>query len=237
MIKQYAVAALFCSFWLVLAVPTRAQDVEMSSREIIRVLQMPMEMKDFQNPFTLKEAIGLMYDKLASQGIDLPILVDHAAFRDQNPDAPDIYESVVKFAPYPKKMAIATMLQIALSQVPTGDTMFVIRRGAITITTAKHAGMEVMLKQKVTAKFDKRPIDEVIHELAEQTGVSIQLDNRVKDKQVAVVSALFRNDTSLHDALVMLADMANLQVVELPTGVYVTSPANAEVLKKAKLKK
>lgn len=239
MMKQVAAAALCCWSWTALAAPASAQAAELSSRDIIRALQAPLDMKDFHNPgMTLKEALGLIHDHVATAGVlgkdlGLPILVDMQSFKDAEPDAPDIYESQVRFPPYPKRTTVATALGLALAQVPIGDATYVIRRGVVVITTSRHNRMENMLKQKVLADFVRKPLDEVIQELAEQTGVSIQLDSRaVKDKQNIQVTALFRNDTSLRDALVILADMAGLKVVELPSGVYVTSPTNAEALEK-----
>lgn len=243
MMKQFAVAALCLWSWTYLAIPAAAQDTELTSRDIIRVLQSPLEMQYFQNPMTLGETLGLLYEKVKAQGIlgkdtGLPILVDQQAFKDADPEASDIYDSVIKFPRYPKRMTVAAALNHALTQVPIGDATFVIRRGTVVITTTKQNRIENLLKQRVLADFVRKPLDEVIQELAGQTGVSIQLDSRaVKDKQNIQVSAMFRNDTSLRDALIMLADMAGLQVVELSTGVYVTSPANAETLKKTASKK
>ncbi len=243
MMKQFAAAALCLWSWTLLAEPAAAQNAELTSRDIIRVLNSPLDMREFRNPMTLNEALGLIYEHVATAGalgkkVGLPILVDQKGFKDVDPEAPDIYESQVKFPPYPKTMTVATALNHALSQVPTGEATYVIRRGMIVITSAKQNRIENSLKQTVLGDFVRKPLDEVIQELAEQTGVSIQLDSRaVKDKQNIQVTALFRNDTSLRDALVMLADMAGLQVVELSTGVYVTSPANAETLKKTAPKK
>ena len=242
MMKQFAVAALCVWSWTFLAEPVAAQNAELTSRDIIRALQRPLDMREFQNPMTLKETLGLIYEHVKIQGvlgkdIGLPIIVNQQSFVDAVPEAGDIYESQVKFPPYPKTMTVAAALQIALSQAGEGAT-YIVRRGWVEIVSSKRDRLQVMLKQKVMGDFDRKPIDDVIHDLAEQTGVSIQLDSRsFKDKQNIQVTALFRNDTSLRDALVMLADMAELQVVELSTGIYVTSPANAEVLKKTALKK
>jgi hypothetical protein len=243
MMKHFAAAALCLCSWTCLIEKSSAQDAQLTSRDIIRALQRPLDMTDFQNPMTLKEALGLFYEHVKVQGVlgkdaGLPIIVDQQSFKDANPEAGDIYESPVKFPPRPLKMTVATALQIALSQVATADTTFVIRHGTVLITTAKQQRLETRLKQTVTADFDRRPLEDAIYELAEQTGVSIQVDSRaLKDKQNTQVTAVFRNDTSLRDALVMLADMIGLQVVELSSGVYVTSPSNAEALRKTAPKK
>jgi hypothetical protein len=81
------------------------------------------------------------------------------------------------------------------------------------------------MQQKVMAHFERRPIAEVMHELAELTGVSIQVDPKIAAlKDQPLVTATFRNDTSLRDAMKMLTEVAHLRLNELPTGVYVTLP-------------
>lgn len=120
-----------------------------------RMLQEVIDMKDFQNPgMTLKEALGLFYEKFAAKGKELPILVDSRAFLDESPDAGDIYESPVKFPPYPKTMAMATALQLALSQVQTGNATYLIRRSFIEITTNDKA-----LKDRVIRVY---PVGELV---------------------------------------------------------------------------
>ena len=231
MMKRYAAAALCCWSWTLLAAPAAAQNTELTSRDIIRVLQRPMDMKDFQNPMTLKETLGLLYEKMQTQGVELPFLIDQKAFTVGNAEVGDIYETPVKFPPYPKRMSLASMLEIALSRIPSGDATYVIRRGTITITPAKHAKMEVMLKQKVTGHFEGKYLSTVLDDLAELTGVSIQIDKRVLDKINVQVSATFRNDVSLHSALIVLADMGGVKLVELPSAVYITTADNAAILR------
>ena len=78
-----------------------------------------LDVRDFQAPMTLKEALVLLQDKLTAKYKDedvLPILVDAEAFKDE--ETPDIYEVQVKFAPFPRRMPVATILRVLLSQVP-----------------------------------------------------------------------------------------------------------------------
>src|SRR5262249_26815316 len=133
----------------------------------------------------------------------------------------------------PKKMTLAMALQTAIVQASPVETTLIIRRGTVEITPAESATLDKLLQQKILANYDQKRLDEVLHDLAEQTCVSIQLDPRAKDKHAMQITALFRNDTSLRDVLTILANMADLQIVELATGVYVTPPANAEALRKA----
>jgi hypothetical protein len=89
-----------------------------------------------------------------------------------------------------------------------------------------------MLNQTFFADFKQRPLEEVIEELSELTGVSVVLDGRAKEKAKALVTARFRNDVAMQDAVRMLAEMAELKVVHLVTGLFVTTPAQAQAMQK-----
>lgn len=239
--KRAMIVAVCCCAWASFIVPASAQDPpEPTSRDIVRVLQTPIDMKDFQaGGMIFKDVLSLIYDTVAEQGllgkkgIGLPILVDQQGFKDAGPDAPDLYEGQVRFPPFPKKMTLATALQYAIAQATLVEATFVVRRGAVEITPAKSATLDKLLQQKILANYEQKRLDEVLHELAEQTGVSILLDSRAKDKHAMPVTAFFRNDIAVRDVLTILANMAELQVVELSSAIYVTTPANAEVLRKA----
>jgi hypothetical protein len=68
--------------------------------------------------------------------------------------------------------------------------------------------------------------------LADNTGISYAIDPRVKDKAETRVTAFFGNDMSLGGALRILVDMAGLKMVDMQSGLYITSPANAQTLEK-----
>ncbi len=236
--KSIVVAAAFCLAGHCLAAPLRAQPAqEPSSRDLIRVLQQPIDLSnDFANQMTLKEVLGRFYEKvqflgILGKGVGLPIIVDQKAFADARPDAPDIYESTVKFPPYPKQMTLGAALQFALTQA--GNATFSVRRGCIEIIPATPDRLRILLNRRVVAEFEKMPLAEAIHELAEQTGLSILTDPRTKEKLATPVTAIFRNDTTVRDALILLADMADAKVIEFGSAVYVTSAANAAALKKS----
>jgi hypothetical protein len=239
--KRALIVAVCCCAWASVTASAFAQaPPELTSRDIIRVLQTPIDMKDFQSGgMVFKDVLSLIYDTVAEQGllgkkgIGLPILIDQQGFKDAAPEAPDLYEGQVRFPPYPKRMTLATALQYAIVQAIPVEATFVIRRGTVEITAAKSATLDKLLQQKILANYEQKRLDEVLHELAEQTGVSILLDSRAKDKHAMPVTAFFRNDISVRDVLTILANMADLQIVELTSAIYVTTPANAEVLRKA----
>ena len=58
------------------------------------------------------------------------------------------------------------------------------------------------------------------------------MDARIKQKAQTPVTARFRNDVALQDAVRMLTDMAELKIVYLVTGMYVTTPEHAQVMQK-----
>ncbi|MBI3410031.1 MAG: VWA domain-containing protein [Planctomycetes bacterium] len=116
------------------------------AKQIEKYLSEKVEMKDFLNPMTLKEALGLLYEKFQAKNMELPILIDSAAFKEENPDAPDIYEASVKFQPFPKWMPAATFLRLALSQVPTNNATYLIRRNFIEITTNERQARQKVLR-------------------------------------------------------------------------------------------
>jgi RNA polymerase sigma factor (sigma-70 family) len=203
-----------------------------TSRELIFNLRANIELKDFQQPMTLKEWLMLIYEKFHTQGMDFPILVDIRAFREENPDAKDVYESVVKFPTYPREMTLAAALKFVISQIPDFKAEALIRDGVIHITTQKHASLGYLIQEKINAGFEGQPLVDVVQTLADITGVSINLDPRIEDKRKTRINATFRNDVTLGGALRIIADMAGLKVVDMQSGLYITTPANAKDLDK-----
>lgn len=236
--RQILIAALCCCSWLQLPALAAAQAPgELTARDILRALQAPIDMKDFQNPMTLKEVLGLFYEKTADagllgRGVGLPILVNQQAFKDANPEAGDIYESPVKFPPYPKRMTVALALRLALSQVQSGEATFLIKRGAVELLPAsERATLDMLLNQRVLGNFEGKFLSTAMEELAEFSGVSIQVDRRLLDKANVQVTGIFRNDVSLRDVLIVLTESAGVKMVKLPTAIFVTTPENAAALR------
>ncbi len=120
-----------------------------AAQRIEKLLDETIDMKDFQAPMTLKEALSLIQDKLTAKYKDedaLPILVDSEAFKEENGDAPDIYDTQVKFPPFPRRMSIATALRLALSKVATNNATYLIRRNFIEVTTVERQTRERVLR-------------------------------------------------------------------------------------------
>jgi hypothetical protein len=118
---------------------------------IYKMLDQPIETKDFQAPnMTLKEFLGLLDDKLTSKGMEVPILIDFEAFKEATPDAykeeSDLYDVKVKIPAVPKRLALAVVLRIALSKLPTNDATYLIRRNFIEVTTVTRQTNEKVLR-------------------------------------------------------------------------------------------
>jgi hypothetical protein len=182
---------------------------------------------------SLKELVGLLYEKLNAEGKDLPILFVTEAFREEDPDGDDITNSQVRIPPFPRKMTIGTLLRTALSRVPLKNATFVVYPDYLEITTLKRASVPYKLKQRVLATFDNRKLWQALNHLSEITGTSIVIDNRAGDKEERLVSAAFLNDVTLGAAVAALAEAAELKMVVLKSGIiFVTTPTHAEILRK-----
>jgi hypothetical protein len=80
----------------------------------------------------------------------------------------------------------------------------------------------------VQGAFVKTTLEDVLQDLAYQTGASVAIDPRAGEKARAAITATFRNDTTLEAALRMVAEMAELKLVVLPGGLFVTTPEHAD---------
>jgi hypothetical protein len=115
--------------------------------------------------------------------------------------------------------------------VASGAT-FIIRKESVEITTNQalrtqiwggHPGPYLPL---VYAAFQKRPLEQALDELAEQTEHNIVLDLRAGEKAKTAVTAHLSN-TPLDTAVSLLAEMADLQPVLQDNVIFVTTPEHA----------
>jgi hypothetical protein len=223
--------------WLCHARPSAAQAGGPTAVDKLKnlraMLNETIDMKDFQAPMSLKEALGLIQDKLNekyNRKDALPILVDAEAFQEgPEPLEADVYETPVKFPPFPRQMSVQTALKMTLSKIPRGAT-FLLRNGFVEVTTPKRASREQLLRQTFLANFERRPLIEALQEISALTGVSVTADTRLGEKLKVPVTAAFNNDTTLEAALRVLADMAELKLALADGAVYITTAANATTL-------
>ena len=211
------------------------EPVPVTSRALLANLREPLMIKDFQNPMTLKEFLLVLHDRFAVKGMAFPILIDAKAFKDENSDSDNefIFGSALIFPELPKVITTANVLKVALSQIQGFNAEMLIRDGVVHITTQKHASLAYLLEEKLCVSFDNRPLIEIVQNISDLTGVSITLDPRVENKTLTkAISVTFRNDVTLGGALRIIADMAGLKMVDMQSGLYITTPANAKELEK-----
>jgi len=106
-----------------------------TARELLRCLEEKIEVKPYQSGMTLKEVLKKFTETFAAKGKELPLFVDTQAFLEENPDAPDVYDTLVKFLPVPRRMTFERALRVTLSKIRTDNAAFLVRRGCIEITT------------------------------------------------------------------------------------------------------
>ena len=193
------------------------------------LLDEPIDMAAIsQGELNLKVLLQHLQDRLAAKDKELPIFVDTLAFQQENPDAQGIFDTAVKFDSIPKKQKVGTILRQALSRVQTNNATLLLRGGLIEITTFDRAKPENLLGYPITARFNKRPLDEAIDELSDLSGATIVIDSRVGDKAKTPVSASFKNTITLESAVHLLAEMADLQAVVRDNFLFITGKAKAE---------
>ncbi|MBM4071636.1 MAG: hypothetical protein FJ271_22305 [Planctomycetes bacterium] len=195
------------------------------SRFLFRLLEEELATKDFLAPMNFKEAVELLMQKFRGRGMELRIIVDAEAF--VRSDGTQVYNSQVKFQPYLKMVTARDYLEQALSGVQPARPGFTIRRGTVFITTAERAAFPSLRREIVRGAYSARPFAEILEDLADQVGADVTIDKRMLDKAGKSVTITFRNST-LDDAVALLADQAGLRAVALTSGFYVTSRENAE---------
>jgi hypothetical protein len=206
-----------------------------TSKEIIELLNERVELKGFLNPMTLHEFIDVLYRSVPADR-RVPITLNWKAFSEENPDRyPDLaavfnleVPPVVPPAMADQALTRGHILRLGLYHVPTNNATYVIRNGTLEITTNDHAHPRAQWGQRVSACFEKRPLDEALDELVEQTGAAVVVDSRVGDKAKTPVTATFRNTTTLENAVRILAELADLQADLDDYAIVVTGKPKVE---------
>jgi hypothetical protein len=202
-----------------------------TSRAVLSSLQVEIGSKEFANPMRLSEFLALSREKMQTTGHEVTFTLDDEAYRDENPEAPRIYESEIHFKGLPPKTTVMYLLRQALKQLPV-KTAFVVRAGKVDIVPQSRTSKEYMLNQTFHVDFKDRPLALALEELSDLTGVSIVIDARAKQKAQSPATARFHDDVALQDAVRMLTEMAELKIVYLVTGIYITTPEHANVMQK-----
>ena len=200
--------------------------------ELMRHLDREIATKELPNSFFP------LLDYLSGYGV--PFFVDIKVF---SKDVQSVIDGELppprfRLQPLPRQMSVRAILQMAVEQFDGEEATFLIRQGRVEITTKKAAALPNLLKQTFAASFDRQPLEFVLDDLSEMTGVSVVIDGRAKEKVREPITARFRNDVALLEALRMVTESAGLKLVELagdggPTrALFVTTPEHARTLQK-----
>ncbi len=202
-------------------------NVHRSANEAIRSsLALRIETKLYENPLPLRDALGLFTDSLQQKNQSVDVIVDGSAFRNvvENGSV-DLYKADVSIPPLPKTLTAEVALQKILEKLPVEST-FLVRAGAVVIVPVSYLRNRDFLNYPILTRFENAPLEHVLEELSDLSGISIALDATAAKDLRTKVSLNLRN-VPLEDALVLVTEMVGLKYVLLNQSVIVTSPERA----------
>ncbi len=178
---------------------------------------------DIDNPMvgSLKDVLKNLAEKYGFPTMS----VDLGAFKEENPEAANIYDTAVSLSA-PKRITRSKILKMVLGHVEPRNATFLVLPTYVDITTQEHSAPQ---RQPIMATFAGKPLAEALDDLADMTGISILVDARAGDKARTPITARFQQETSLVTAVAVLADMADLKLMVVNNLLYVTSPSNKVV--------
>lgn len=196
-------------------------------RELEALLAEPLETNTFQKTLTLKEALKILQDAYRAKGKELPIQVNTPAFKEENPDAPDLYDTQITIADRPHRTTGARLLRLLLAQLPTNNGAFCLKPGFVDITTIERSRPYTLLGQSHEIRFARRPLHLALEDLYEQTGVAVVLDPRVGVRARTPITMNFTTDVSLGTAILLMSEVSGLKMIISDEIIFVTTPAIA----------
>jgi RNA polymerase sigma factor (sigma-70 family) len=134
-----------------------------------------------------------------------------------------------KTPPVPLSVVLQNVLSQA--QVPGGRLTYRVKDGHVAIVVARPAAR--MLEEPVRVEAENDRLSAVLDRLVADTGANIVQDPRAKE-QLATPVNLSLQDVPLESAVRVLSDTAGLRVAVVDNILYVTTPENAERMKKEK---
>jgi len=222
------------------AQPEKPKEEEpVREREIADRMVLPLITFDegFEDPnLTLQDMLDILTYR---KGVKMTI--NRKAF--DRDEVPDVEKTLIaKQAPIPpmRKTTVGDFLDVVLARVPAKSrAMYVIRDRFVEITTLAAVREELGRKPDdpvlplVYVRIDKQPLEKALEVLSDRTGMSLVVDPRAAEKAKVPVSAMFKS-VPLDSAVRVLADMADLQSVQIDNMLYLTSPENADRLTRQK---
>jgi hypothetical protein len=201
-------------------------DLDRSStpREVRAKLTKRFNFTGVQADTPLKEGLDIL-----ANTFEVTILIDKEGYRNIRTQDPETLPlNLAKMDQVPFRTVLRAMLEQTSSDylIDSDGTIRIVPEAVYT---------ERLLKQSLTESFERRPLNQVLRDLADRFSVSIVVDERRAGEKVkAPVSADFK-DVSLGTVLTQLADMAELRAVGMGRTIYVTTPENAKSVTAAPL--
>ena len=218
------------------AVPDKRAALEktkaaLTSRVILAQLRLEVDTQPFKERMKFKDFLKIVSEQLQAGDKEVTINIDPESFIILRPDSPDPHEEEVGIKTNRKRATVLELLNLAVKQLGASAAI-VVRAGRVDIVPLTYTSKEYMFNQTFRADFKDQRLDVALEELSDLTGVSIVLDPRAKEKVKTAVTARFNDDVAMQDALRMLTEMAELKIVYLVTGMYITTPEHARAMQK-----
>jgi hypothetical protein len=195
----------------------QAPQIAHTRHGILEILNQRVTLDGFEPNTPLKEALGFL-----SERYGVTILLDAQAFATSDPD-----KQPVKL-PKMYGVSLRTALRMLLDQVQAD--YYVSRDGIIV--SPREGLTKRLLAEKVSASFDRKPLNEALKELGDISGLSIVLDERRAGDKAKFPITIELSSVSVADAASVLADLAELRAVPMGRLLYVTTAENAAEIHK-----
>jgi hypothetical protein len=203
----------------------------LTSRAILARLRLEIETQPFKERIKFKVLLDSISEQLQAGDKEVTINVDVEAFQNNSPESASPMDEVVIVNSNRKRATVIDLLSLVVKQLGKPGAI-VVRAGRVDIVPLAYTSKEYMFNQTFRADFKEQRLDVALEELSDLTGVSIVLDPRAKEKMKTAVTARFNDDVAMQDAMRMLTEMAELKIVYLVTGMYITTPEHARVMQK-----
>jgi hypothetical protein len=201
---------------------------ERHAREMRAKLSQPVTLdKGIERGTPLQEALDFITDRY-----DITLLLNKSAFKAETDPKKRVENKPIEL---PRMTGMPLHHVLRLIAAEAGATCLV-HSDYVEITTPERARPEDWegsrhLAATVTTQFDRRPLEQALHELAALSGINVVVDSRVAESAaktpVTATLALVPLDTAVR----FLADMADLGTVAADNVLYVTTKANAEAIR------
>jgi len=182
---------------------------------------------------TLPTGLKYLEEHAKKEGKVIAIEIDSKGIAMANEGGGDVETAQVKLTKREHPLLLRVALQEILSQFQAtndqGQLTFAIVEGRILVGTRESLRASV-LNQPVNIEAEAVPLRKVLKHLAEQTGVNLVLDPRIKEEPKVTMEV---HEITLNTAVRLLAEMADLTAIRLQNYVFfITTKERADRLRK-----